>query len=221
VTFKALDIISAAARDIGVTASAEALSTDEQNDSLVVLNMLIDSWSGEQIPIPQLSQQTVALSGASATTNRPLKIMAAAAVNGSFSQLVEVVSAEKWSSIVDKARSGGFPDMLFCDYAHPTSTVYAWPSATCSLKLQCYMPLTQFADINTTSIDLPPGYARGLRLNLALDLAEIFGRPVTQSLFASAQAAKQGIISTNARIFGDLNPPVPATPHIAAQEKAA
>src|SRR5690242_10185655 len=107
-------LITGAARDIGVIASGEALSTDEQADSLVVLNQLIDTWSGEQIPLPTLTQTTISLSGTSATTARPLKILSAKAVNGSFSQQVEIVSAVRWSQIIDAARSGGFPDILFC-----------------------------------------------------------------------------------------------------------
>ncbi len=217
-TITGTTLITAAARDIGAIASGETLSTDEATDCLAALNYLMDSWNAEQIPIPQITQTTLSLSGASITTPRPLKIKAALAVNGSFAQPVEVASAERWAEIVDKARSGGFPDRLYCDYAHPTSTVYAWPSATCSLILEAYMPLTTFATAGT-SIDLPPGYARGLRLNLALDLAEIFGKTVTQSLYQNATVAKQGIIAQNARIFGDLMPPSPASPH--SGEKAA
>jgi hypothetical protein len=220
-TITGTSLFTDAARMIGVIASGESLNTDEAADGLIVLNKLVDSWSAEQIPLPQLTLQSVSLSGATATLTRPLKIKAAAAVNGNFSQPVEIASAERWAEIVDHARSGGFPDRLYCDYAYPTSNIYAWPSATCTLQLHCYMPLTVFATAGT-SIDLPPGYARGLTMNLALDLAELFGRPVTQSLFSSAQAAKQGIIATNARIFGDLVPPsAPKTNIPQAQEQAA
>jgi len=201
-------LITDAMKELGILASGESPSTDESNDGLIVLNKLIDSWSVEQIIVPVEQKVTVATGGAGPfTTARPLKIKAAYCSSGNISSPVEVCSAEQWAQIIDESRSGTYATKMYCDYAYPTSNVYVWPAATASLTLITFAPLSVFATLST-SIDLPPGYARGLTMNLAVDLATQFGRlDLAQGMMALALQSKGVIISTNKAIFGDNTMP--------------
>jgi len=216
--FTALTIITDAALTIGAVAAGESLSTSEQNDGLDALNTLLDVFSSVGAMIMQLSQTTVGLVATQGPYNlgvRPAKIKAASCLSGPLSAPVEIVSAEQWAQIVDESRSGLFATKLFCDYEYPASNVYCWPKATGTLTVWYYLPMEQWPDLNTTSINLPPAYGHALKLNLAILLAHQYGRPVTQELTAGALEAKQFIMRANTSIFGgDAIPeqPMPQSP---------
>jgi hypothetical protein len=206
--YTGLQLITDALKENGILASGEVPSTDEQNDGLIVLNKLIDSWSAEQSIVPTEQKVTVATGGSGPfTTARPLKIKAAYCTSGNISSPVEICSAEQWAQIIDESRSGTYATKMYCDYAYPTSNIYVWPAATASLILIAFAPLSTFATL-ATSNDLPPGYARGLTFNLALDLATQFGRlDLMQAMAPLALQSKGVIIATNRAIFGDNTMP--------------
>lgn len=204
-------LITDAARAIGVIASDQALETAEKADGLIVLNKLVDSWSAELITLVQLSTTAIVLGAGMGphTTPRPIKIKSAscAAATGTTIMPVDVISVEAFDAIQKFGDTAAVVKKMVCDYTHPTANLYVWPAAVgATLTLRAYMELAQFT-LLSTSLSLPPGYARGLTLNLAVDLAELFGRPVTQTLLQSAAEAKAAIVATNARILGDAPPP--------------
>ena len=191
----------------------------ELTDGLSALNKLIDGWSVIGGDLIQLVTTSIAMGGGNGpyTTPRPVKIRAANCKSGQISSPVEVCSPEQWSEIVDESRSGQFATKLFCDYAYPTANIYVWPAAAGStLSLYAFMPLAQFATLGT-SIDLPPAFARGLTLNLAVDLAEQYGYPLTQSLDGAARQARMDIVAANAVIFGPSPAPQQPLPQSPAQ----
>jgi len=225
-TITASQLISDALLTIGSIASQgtadETPVTSETGDGLVSLNKLIDSWSVVDADLIQLVETAISMGGAGPyTTARPVKIKAASCKSGQISAPVEICSAEEWSEIVDASRAGQFCTKLFCDYAWPNSNISVWPAASGStLTLYAFMPLTQFTALST-SLNLPPGYARALTLNLAVDLAEQYGRPVTQSLVASAQQARADLVAVNARILGAGLPPRQPLPQSPAEGQQA
>jgi hypothetical protein len=77
----------------------------------------------------------------------------------------------------------------------------------------CYLPLTQVATLST-SLTLPPGYARALTFALALDMAPQYGKAIDQALMVLAEKAKQDIMATNQRIFGGAPPPQQPLPQM-------
>jgi hypothetical protein len=224
--FTAEGIITDALREIGALASNDlggpgAPTTQELTDGLNSLNKLVDRWSMLGILILQIVEYAQALSGFTGpfALARPAKIKAARCLSGTLSAPVEICSAEQWTEIVDESRSGKFATKMFIDYQWPTSNFWVWPAATGTLYLYYFTPLAQWPDIDTTSINLPPGYALGLTLNLAVELAEQYGRPVTQSLLKDADQARMDIQMANAKIFG--SDPAPDQPLPQAPGKPA
>jgi hypothetical protein len=220
-TYYAQDLITDAARTIGAIASGESLTTDELNDGLISLNKIVDGWSALGLLIMQIAEQVIPLNGQNqpyTLAYRPSKIRAASCSSGVVSMPVEILAAEQWSQIVDNSLSGAYASKMFCDYAL-ASNIFWWPTATGDLHLFFFQALTQWPDLDTTQVTLAPGYARGLTLNLAVDLCEQYGKPVTQSLMMTAQSSRQDIMNANNRIFGqDMLPdqpmPMPPKPQV-------
>jgi hypothetical protein len=209
-TYYAQALITDAARSIQAIASGETLNGAELADGLISLNKLVDQWASLGLLIMQITEGQVNLNGAAQPYSlgyRPSKITAAYCDSGTLQAPVEILSPAQWSEIVDNSRSGKFATKMFCDYALPNSNIFWWPIATGTLHLFYFAPLTQWPDLNTTQVTLAPGYARGLTLNLAVDLCEQYGKPVTQSLMQKAQESKSDIALANSRIFGSDPPP--------------
>lgn len=214
-TIIASALITDAALSISAIPAGGTLNASELADGLVSLNKLLDSWT--DLMLVQLVSTTVATSGAGPfTTARPIKIKSARCSNAAISSPVEICSPEQWAEIADNSRSGIFATKMFCDYAYPTSNIYVWPAATASLKLITYMPFTQVA-LTSTSLDLPPGYARALTFALAFDMSPQYGKPLDQGLMVLAEKAKQDIMATNTRLFGMNQTPAQPLPQAVKQ----
>ena len=219
-TYYAEDIITDASRTIEAIASGEPLNPNELSDGLISLNKLVDGWGALGMLIVQVAEQQISLASEAqpyALSYRPSKILSAYCVHGVLSAAVEVLSAAQWSEIVDTSRSGKFATKMFCDYAFPNSNILWWPTASGTLHLLYHATLPQWVDLDTTQITLAPGYARALTLNLAIDLAEQYGKPVTQSLLAKAAEARADLMAANNRIFGSDPPPVQPMPQSPAK----
>jgi hypothetical protein len=209
-TYFAQTLITDAARTIQAIASGETLNGAELSDGLISLNKLVDQWASLGLLIMQITEGQINLAGAAqpyALGYRPSKITAAYCDSGALQAPVEILSPAQWSEIVDNSRSGKFATKLFCDYASPNSNIFWWPTATGTLHLFYFAALAQWPDLAVTAITLAPGYARGLTLNLAVDLAEQYGKAVPQTLMAAAQQSKSDIALANSRIFGSDPPP--------------
>ena len=191
---------------IGVIAPGETPATTERDDAFAILNNLLANWSAQQIPLFSVQLQTVALTGAAsyALTTRPTRIKSAQVVStGGATQAPALVDALGWAGVGDKTRTGLFAEVLYCDYAYPSATVSLSPRPTGgTLEVYSFKPLTAFSALSAT-IDLPPGYERALRTNLAIELAPEYGRPVTQELAAMAADAKNAITQLNSVVLGE------------------
>jgi len=211
------ELINAALRTIGVLASGESPSSEESADGLAALNQLVASWTAQALPIYQITRESFPLTGALSytigtgqtfNTVRPIKIKAASVISmNNIAKAVRVVSAEEWATVLDKAATGTFAEVLFYDGGFPSGTIRMAPVPLfgSSLELYSYKPLSQFASLGD-SISLPDGYLRALRFNLAVDLAPEFGRVIDPTLAAIANDAKTSIFGLNAAVLG---PPAP------------
>lgn len=199
------DLISSALRLIGVIDSGETPSTSESNDGLITLNQLVSNWSASGIPIPELTQQAVPLTGTGqyTLTPRPLLIRSAACIAGGISRELEPYTAEQWATLRDRSRSSLFAQVYFWDAGWPSGLVRLWPIplAGGSLELWTLQPLDSFASLSTT-ISLPPGYEQALRFALASALAPEYGRPLPPEVGAGANEAKAAIANLNALVLG-------------------
>lgn len=197
------DLIRASFRTLGVLAAEETPAAQEQSDALETLNDMLDSWAGERLVLyatlrsthtltPSLNPHTIGTSGTFNTT-RPVRIdrasIALASSTGSENPL-DILSDAEWQATQGKT-STGTPSSLWIESHHPLTKLWLnpVPSAADTLVLYTWQQLGRFASVNTT-VDLPPGYARALRHNLAVELAAEYGHQVPAELANIANESK-------------------------------
>lgn len=202
------DIIAGSLRDINAIAAGETPNADEYADCLFTLNAMVSSWNIEQLSIFTITSFLQALvanqqaytigSGGNLNTQRPDKITAANVIIGGLTRPLHLATQADWAQIEEKGLTGVRPLELYNDYEYPLSTLKVWPipSGTPTLELYMWQELTAFTSI-TDNFDFPPGYARAIRKNLAVDLATEFGKPLTQELMMIAQQSKADLRTSN------------------------
>jgi hypothetical protein len=197
------DLITSALRLDGSLGSGESPSADENADALLLANLIVDGWNGE--PNAQsrhgLTSITLTNSPSYALASRPLLVTGARAVNttfGGIAQPVKVVAdASEFGQVLQTSITANWPQAIFVDYGYPTATVYVAPLSGGILYLSAIYPeIASFSTLSDT-IALPPGYAKLLRLELAVGLAAEYGRAVPDSVAAAYQEAKASIGTRN------------------------
>lgn len=205
----AQDVINFAAKEANIMASGETLNSDEYADCLSALNAMLAAWNVEEITVYTIVNFSHALTANTGTytigpagtfnTTRPTKIKAASVTqsNGVGGPL-KIIDVEEWNEITEKSLTGIQPKVLYCDYNYPLATLYVHPrsSTTPTLDLWMWEELTGFANL-TDTFDLPPGYLEAVWYNLAVHLAVMFGKAVSDDLRSLAQARKSAIGGLN------------------------
>lgn len=197
----ALDIITGAAKLIGVVFKSEQLASDEANDGLVALNDMLDTWSNDNLTTFAYTLESFPLTGAASytigvggnfNTARPINIIDALVRVGSVDYPLGVITQEEYQlQIAVKSISSSIPEFLTYDNGYPLGTIkmYTIPTSGSTLYLQSNKPLSNLSAL-TTTVDLPPGWKRALKYNLAIDLAPEYG---VEAPSAVIQMARQSL----------------------------
>lgn len=210
----ASDLINSALRLIGVLASGEVPTSAESSDALLILNQLIEAWTAERMMIFTLTitefpltvgQQTYTLgTGGNFNMARPARIerMGIVSFNNAAQPLelpLEMLTDQGWAAIPVKLISSSLPQKVYDDGAFPLRNLSFWciPNVNVSTRIYAWTNLVQFPDLFTDET-FPPGYAKALRYNLAVDLAPEFGRQVPPEVAVQAIATKAALKSINA-----------------------
>jgi hypothetical protein len=140
--------------------------------------------------------------GGDFNTARPIAIEGATlSINGA-DWPVQTMAYDDWAAVRLKTLTTGFVEYLYLDNNYPLGTVYLHPvpSAllTSTLTLYSRKAFTEFPNL-TTSIDLPPGYVRAMKYQLALELAPEYQTSPDPSVISLAISSKAGIKRTNKR----------------------
>jgi len=181
----ALDLITSAARLAGIVFKSEALDADEAQDGLESLNDMLASWTTDSLMVTGRTWESFSITGAASytigtggtlNTVRPTAIKAAFIRSGDIDYWMNPVTDEQYESITFKNFNSPFPDYFSYDNGYPLGKIRLYPklSPSAELHLLNEKPLTEFASINT-SVDLPPGWKRAIRYNLAVEIAGEYG----------------------------------------------
>lgn len=210
------DLIASSMRLIGVLASGESPSGPESNDSLAILNQMLDSWNAERLAIFTISiseytltagTQTYTLGGpvvnsVNLATTRPAKVeqMSIVSLNNPAQPLelpIDILDEDGWQAIPVKLISSTLPTKCYIDGGFPLLGFNFWPYPSAQVKTRIYSwtPLTAFTLVADNLY--PPGYLKAIRYNLAVDLAPEFGRSVPLEVAAQAVLSKGVIQSMN------------------------
>lgn len=208
----ALDIITRAMRLIGQLEDEEEPSASESADGLVALNELVESMDNEEQFIRQIVTETFTWPGATASrsigdggnfdTVRPMKITEATFIrSGGSDYPLSILTDDDYAGIADKSATGTLPFGIYCDRAFPLANLYlvSVPDAAVELHLASWKAMGAFSGL-TTQVELPPGYNRMLRTNLAVELAPEFGVEAGPTLVNLASRSRAVLQPTNKKM---------------------
>lgn len=230
------DLINSSLRKIGVLAAGETPNADEYADSLASLNLMLESWSAEQVAVYQIidfqnnlsaSQQTYTMgTGGNFNTPRPLKIESAGIITpDGLRHAMKIVGAKDWAAIEEKSLTGKLPKVLYNDNAFPLANLNVWPIPNAtggapSIDLQIWAQLQQFVTVGDT-FSMPPAYFRALVYGLAIDVAPEYGAQAMAAaagIAGVAASAKQDVVTLNAsNAIGAEPSALPPPPDAGAQ----
>jgi hypothetical protein len=214
------DIIRAAMRKIGVLAAGEPLPQNEGDDALQTFAQMVDAWSTETLLIPVVGtvQKQLIQGQAEYTigiypdetipdnhieTSRPMRFIAALIrdeYDTDYPQ--EFIHVKTYNSISRKTNESR-PSRFYVREGWPLNTILfeSVPYANETLHLEVIQPLSEI--LTTASlidvINLPPGYERTLVYNLAMDLADEWGKQPSNMIAVTATEGKKWIKRNNYR----------------------
>lgn len=208
------DLIARSLRLIGVLASGELPQANEAQDALVTLNNMLDSWSTQRMQVftvPRLGPFNLVSGKQSYTVGiggdfnipRPPYIQRVTILNLSnpiqpLELAMEYLTTEQWADIPVKNIQSALPLRVWDDRGFPLRTLSYWtvPNVPVQTFIYPWQALSAFPDL-TTDVSFPPGYAKALAFNLAVDLAPEYGvmavPPVVAEQAALSLAAIQSL----------------------------
>lgn len=205
----AKQIIEGALRTIGVLASGEEGQPAELQDALFTLNGLLGDWSNDGLLINSMTMKQFNLAenkrvytygtGGDFDAPRPMSIEYA-----QISEQGELYTCDKFGLVQYKellTDTQQRPQGYYYQSSYPLAKVYfpTYPTADSTFNIAVLESFTKFASI-IDEVNLPDGYDRALRLNLAVELASEYNGKLTQETVALAEDAKRKIQIRNTRI---------------------
>jgi len=215
----ATDIITRSLRLLGVVGATDTPEAEELAVGKIALDDFVDSLGLERASIFTVSRNVYPLSsgvaaytiGTGGTFNqaRPVWIDNASVIpDRTASPSIEVpigrpINIAEWQGLTDKSATGPWPTACYYDFAWAaglgTIRVYPVPNTgLCDLVLYTPAAASTFADL-TTVYAMPPGWSRMYRYNLALELAEDFGKTPSPRVERVAIEALAAIKRANLR----------------------
>lgn len=207
----ATEIIGQALGLLGVKDPVEAVNGTEAANCLVRLNGLLDSWRTESLSAYSLARVSASVAAATATigpagtfvlASRPVRLeLGCFFTAGGVDYPIDPIGADRFNAIPVKTNGGRGPSVVYIDEAWPAATLYFYPvpASAVTVTLLVQTQITAFADL-TTSYSFPPGYARAMAFDLALEMAPEYQVAVTPLLMRRAEGAKRSVTRLNSRV---------------------
>lgn len=175
-----------------ITLSANAISTPSNGDVFTYTtpgDIAYDSSSGASIPLPV--RITNAFTRITVGGGNPM-------VQGLDYQ-IQIIPRDKYTAIGLKGIAGPWPTALYYDRTYPLGNIYVYPNPSIGGELHYWTDtiLLDMQNINSP-INLPQGYARAIKTNLAIELASENGKAISPGLAMRAKQSKAAIKSLNA-----------------------
>lgn len=220
--YSALDFVTRALRLLGVCDPTETPEPEDAETGFTVLNDMVDAWGTQRQTIYKITRNVFSLtsgtstyllgpSGTWALTLRPVWIdrVSVIPVNSGTGNtgpleipLGNVLDIAQYQAISIKTATSAYPTKVYWDRSFVGSglsniVVYPVPTST-TAAIVLYIPsaLTQFAD-QSTQYQFPPGYAKALRYNLAVELAPEYGIEVPKVVARQAGSSLADIKRAN------------------------
>lgn len=200
-TTSAVDLITLALKQIRVLGVGDTLTNEDAQDSLDVLNMMMESWSISKLYVyeeklydfPFVNGQasyTVGPSADFAIANRPLRLTSAYTQSLGISYYMQILTdATQYDALVNKGIVVSYPTCVWYEQTFPLGTLHFWPVPNGNtVFLRFWEQLQQFTSL-TDTIALPVGYKECMLYNLAISLAGQFGIEPAATVVSKAQTS--------------------------------
>ena len=205
----AQQIINAALRSVGVISQSQSATSNQENNALEAMKVLLRSWSARGLMVYYINEaETHTLvsgtqsytigSGGDIDTTRPVEIISAYVRVSSRDYPLTIISGPEYAEIWDKTNTET-PSKLWYNPDYPLGDIYIWPTGSGTLYFDSQKPLTEPSDI-TSSIQFAPEYDRALRFNLAVDLCPEYGKEVSRTLQMLALQSLRVLKTKNAQL---------------------
>lgn len=219
-SYSATDIGTRALRLLGVVDATQTPAAEDIQTAFTALNDMIDDWATQRQTIYQVLRSVFPLTAGQATYTlgaggdwdivRPVWIERCSVIpenSGSGNTgpmeipIGPPLDIAEFQRIVIKTALSAFPQYLYWDrnWVNGLSTVQVYPvptSSTSAMVLYTPVALTEFPDY-ATQFTFPPGYARAMRYNLAVELAPEYGLSVPPSISTVASQSLANIKRAN------------------------
>jgi len=205
-----LSVIKSAMRMLGVLAQGATPSSDQQADALEALNLILGSWSNDDLIQPyKITESFSVLSGVNDrtigtsgdwNTPKPVDIEAVYIRDANnIDHYLDMLTAKEYAKLPAKGVAAGRPEFFYFEPVDSTtpathSKIFfdKTTNATETFYLLSYKEFSSLSVVGDT-IALPGAWVRALKMNLAVDLAPEFGVPVKPEVAALAQSSKTDI----------------------------
>ena len=214
------DIIISALRICGAVAKSEVPTSDEMQDALAALNMMLDNWSARNLMKMSTVTESLVLtagkgsytigSGGEWNTTKPYAVRNAFLRDGNgMDEEIILMTRDQYNALEDKATPGR-PQALLYDpgdtqQTSPLGTVFLYyvpdASTTYTLFITSDKALTEFA-ATTTVVTFDAAYREAIKYNLAIRLWREYneiGKPIPPDIVALAKESLQTLETLNAR----------------------
>jgi len=206
----AQDIIDSSLRLLGVIDQEGGATTAQRNQGLDALNAFIDSLALDGLVNYVETNEAVTLTAAATTwgaagtiaTTRPISITTARRVVDGYEYPLQVLSMIEYLALVDKSVTGTIWAVAY-DATMPTGTLYA-VGGVGAIKATSIKPWGQYSGL-TTAHGLPPGYTRGIRHALAIELAPEYSVEAPSVSKEVVAKFKADLATFNARVYPLVN----------------
>lgn len=204
------DLIEQALSKILVLGVQDTLSDADTQKGLDTLNLMLDGWHTEGLMVYATKEDTKVLtgmdgqytigSGGDINVTRPVKITDAYVLGSGVRYPLDLMGQVRWDALSYPA-TYGIPRKLFYDPQYPLGIINLYPipaTSAYTLYLHSYLQIESFATL-TEAFSLPPGYARAIIANLAVELCPDFGKAIDPVLAKIAFQSKNALKRLNAR----------------------
>lgn len=210
-------LIRLALQEIGVVSEGNQPTTSDLSVASDILDQWLDSTQADRLWIfaiqrmlfvPAQLKQTYTLGpgGDFNVTPRPAKVTRYGVISLNNPQQplelpLDSLTEAQWQSIPVKGITSALPQRVWDDNQFPLRNLNLWPVPNVQVDFTVYQwaALTAWPDY-VTDVQFPPGYARAIRLSLAIELGDIFGaaRMVSPLMIQKAQQAVSRLKAMNA-----------------------
>lgn len=186
------ELIHGSLRLIGEVGEGQAASAEAVNDAFNALNEIIDFWTADGNFIYNDTREVFTLTagqknytwgiGGNFNSPRPYSVKDAFIVSGGISYPVVAYDMSEYANAQNKDM-GGQPFAMYWDNNYPLANVilHYVPNQNYELHIYSLKPLTNFNSIDDV-INLPQGWERALRYNLAVAIAPEYDKTASNDV---------------------------------------